>query len=146
MRGNRKLTFGIRYEAKSLTFHSHSIGMTVSNGLNEFITCQCFDHARTHSTLKISSACSTSANSRIKYLCFFNHCHSEEISIDCRVIMLRLYKRIICNGIQNCHFHKTPEQFRIITQFMRNYGDGNYNWSNKYCTTRLEFIQINHLL
>lgn len=38
--------------------------------------------------------------------------------------MLRFYTRYIGNGIRNCHLNNKPER---ITQFSRNYSDGNYD-------------------
>lgn len=41
--------------------------------------------------------------------------------------MLRLYTRFIGNAVQKRNFQlRKTEQSRIITQFTRNYGDGNY--------------------
>lgn len=53
--------------------------------------------------------------------------------------MLRLYTRIIGNGIRNNQSNHTSQQLRLITQFTRNYGDGNYKF---YCARRLGFSKL----
>lgn len=50
--------------------------------------------------------------------------------------MLKLYRQIICNGIRNRRFNNTSDQLRVITQLLRNYGDGNYNLANQILHVR----------
>lgn len=50
--------------------------------------------------------------------------------------MLRIYTRFVGNGIRNTQLNHMPQQLQSVTQFARNFSDGNYD-----CEIHLKFAQ-----